>query len=485
MDMIQYDPRGALDGPPGISADDLGSLATRLKSARAETLADEQLWSAGGPILPEKEPLDAGFIRLPERLLAEYQADRQDSELGRILATAERLRKIADRVVVLGIGGSYMGARALMDACCHPYHNELARGERARGERARGERDERPRLYFEGNNVDNDALAGLLDLLEAGQTDAGGGNDAGGRGDWAIVVISKSGGTLESAGAFRIFLDALARSLEGDGEKLAERVIPVTGQTGKLADLSRSIGCPEIFQVPDGVGGRFSIFSAVGLLPAAILGLDVVQLLRGAAEMNQYFCSAPPGQNVVLDYVGVGHLLETKLACKTRVLSVWSKGLEAVGLWYDQLLAESLGKDGRGALPLTVVNTRDLHSRGQQHQEGVPDKLITNLIVQQYCRDALQIGHSDRDQDQLNELAAKTLPEIMSAAIAGTNQAYNDVGRPTADLLLPATDESSLGQLFQMLMLATVVEGRLISINPYGQPGVEAYKQNMNEILRR
>ena len=195
MDRIQYDPRGALTGAPGVSADDLESLATRLKSARAETLADEQLWSAGGPILPEKEPLDAGFIRLPERLLAEYQADRQDSELGRILATAERLRKIADRVVVLGIGGSYMGARALMDACCHPYHNELARGER----------DGRPRLYFEGNNVDNDALAGLLDLLEAGQTDAGGGNDAGGRGDWAIVVISKSGGTLETAGAFRRF----------------------------------------------------------------------------------------------------------------------------------------------------------------------------------------------------------------------------------------------------------------------------------------
>jgi len=475
MDRIQYDPRGALTGAPGVSADDLGSLATCLKSARAETLADELLWSSGGSISAEKEPLDAGFIGLPERLLAEYQEDQQESEVGHVLATAERLRETVDRVVVLGIGGSYMGARALMDACCHPYHNELARGER----------DGRPRLYFEGNNVDNDALAGLLDLLEAGQTDAGGGNDAGGRGDWAIVVISKSGGTLETAGAFRIFLGALARSLEGDGAKLAERVIPVTGQTGKLADLSRSIGCPEIFQVPDGVGGRFSIFSAVGLLPAAILGLDVVQLLRGAAEMNQHFCSAPPGQNVVLDYVGVGHLLETKLACKTRVLSVWSKGLEAVGLWYDQLLAESLGKDERGALPLTVVNTRDLHSRGQQHQEGVPDKLITNLIVQQYRRDALQIGHSDRDQDQLNELAAKTLPEIMSAAIAGTNQAYNDVGRPTADLLLPATDESSLGQLFQMLMLATVVEGRLIGINPYGQPGVEAYKQNMNEILRR
>jgi len=147
-------------------------------------------------------------------------------------------------------------------------------------------------------------------------------------------------------------------------------------------------------------------------------------------------------------------------------------------------LAESLGKHERGALPLTIVNTRDLHSRGQQHQEGKRDKLVTNLIVERCNSDAIAIGQSEMNQDKLNELANKSLPDVMSAAIAGTNQAYRDDHRPTADIRIPRLDEYTLGQLFQMMMLATVVEGRLIGINPYGQPGVEAYKKNMNAILR-
>jgi glucose-6-phosphate isomerase len=261
--------------------------------------------------------------------------------------------------------------------------------------------------------------------------------------------------------------------------------VPVTGSSGRLFDLSAALGCPDVFPVPDGVGGRFSILSAVGLLPAAILGLDVVRLLEAAAAMNVRFTEAPVGENPVLDYVGVSHLMERDHGATTRVLSVWAKGLESVGLWYDQLLAESLGKtEQHGATPLTVLNTRDLHSRGQQHQEGRRDKLITNVIVEAWRRDPLAIGTSELDQDRLNALADKTLPEIMRAAIAGTNKAYAEAARPTADLRLPRLDEAALGQLFQMLMLATVVEGRLIGVNPYGQPGVEAYKKHMNAFLR-
>jgi glucose-6-phosphate isomerase len=178
------------------------------------------------------------------------------------------------------------------------------------------------------------------------------------------------------------------------------------------------------------------------------------------------------------------HLMETLHGCDVRILSTWGKRLEAAGLWYDQLLAESLGKQERGAFPLTVVNTRDLHSRGQQHQEGQRDKLITNVIVEKGTREPLAIGESDLNQDGLNELADKTLPDVLAAAIAGTNQAYADDNRPTADIRLPKLNEFTLGQYFQMMMLATVVEGRLIEINPYGQPGVEAYKKNMNAILR-
>ena len=438
-------------------------MAPQLNAARDEVLADAKLWADRGDVPPEKDPLDAGFHELPNRLLTEYGQQGAASEVARLQATADRIASAVDRVVVLGIGGSYMGARALMEACCHPYHNQLPR-------EARGNR---PRISFEGNNVDNDAMQGLFDVL-ATEGDSG----------WAINVISKSGGTLETAAAFRILLGKL-RAACGSDQRLSELVVPVTGTSGKLFDLATALGCPELYEVPDGVGGRFSILSAVGLLPAAMMGLDIVRLLEGAAAMNEHFRTAPVGENVVLDYTGICHLMEMKRGCIVRLLSTWGKQLEAVGLWYDQLLSESLGKQERGAMPLTVVNTRDLHSRGQQHQEGKRDKLITNFIVDAYRRDAVAVGDSEFNQDQLNELADKTLPDILHAATLGTNQAYHEDHRPTANLHLPRIDEYHLGQVFQMLMLATVVEGRLIGINPYGQPGVEAYKKNMNAILRK
>jgi glucose-6-phosphate isomerase len=304
------------------------------------------------------------------------------------------------------------------------------------------------------------------------------------RGDrWGIVVVSKSGGTLETAAALRILLRELRGTLGGAASEMHDLVVPVTGDSGPLYDLAKALGCRDIFPVPQGVGGRFSVLSAVGLLPGALLGLQIDKLLAGAVEMNEYFAAAPPEENTVLQFVGVCQLMEDR-GYDVRVLSTWGMRLEAFGFWYDQLLAESLGKHERGALPLTVVNTRDLHSRGQQHQEGKRDKLITNLIVDRPRSDPVAIGSSECNEDALNELADKTLPDIMSAAIEGTNKAYRDDQRPTANLRLPRLDEYTLGQLFQFMMLATVVEGRLIGINPYGQPGVEAYKKNMNAILR-
>jgi glucose-6-phosphate isomerase len=461
--LISYDPSGVFLPEHGITPAELAELAGHLDEARDEVLADAQLWADGVEVPAEKVPLDAGFHDLPDRLLADFRNHGAKSELARIKAAADRLSGEVDSVVVLGIGGSYMGARALLEACCHQYYNEVEPTMR------RG----RPRIYFEGNNVDNDALLDLQRLLQS-------------RGDqWGLVCISKSGGTLETAAAFRILLHDLKASLGKDSGELAKFVIPVTGKTGKLFDLSQALGCKEVFEVPDGVGGRFSVLSAVGLMPAALLGLDVERLLMGAKAMNEHFRNNGPATNIVLQYVGVCHLMEELRGCYTRVLSTWGKRLEAAGMWYDQLLAESLGKHEVGALPLTVVNTRDLHSRGQQHQEGARDKLITNLIVDQPSRGAIKVGSSDLNQDGLNELAEKSIPNILAAAIEGTNQAYREANRPTADIHLPQLDEYTLGQFFQFMMLATVVEGRLIGINPYGQPGVEAYKKNMNAILRR
>lgn len=467
---IQLDIQGAFQPEFGVTETELAALQPALVQAQKEVLEADAKAYASGKIPAEKDPLDHGFLDLPDRLLAEYQEKRAESELGRIMSAAAKLREKVDRVVVLGIGGSYMGAKALMDACCQPYYNELSRAERGGY----------PRIYFEGNNIDNDASQGLLHLLGTAQ-----GTTPETR--WGIVVISKSGETLETAAAFRQFMSALVKSCGGDVAKAAELVIPVTGVTGRLADLSKALGCkPEAtFPVPDGVGGRFSILSAVGLVPAALMGLDVLRILQGAAAMTKHFREAEAEENTVLKFVSVCHLMETRRLANLRILCMWSKALESAGLWYDQLLAESLGKRLLGATPLTTVNTRDLHSRAQQHQQGRRDKLFVNVIVDKWRFDALAVGKSDFDQDKLNDIAAKTLPELMSAAIQGTNEAYHSDGRPTIDLHLPTTDVTVMGQYFQWLMIATVVEGRLLGINPYGQPGVQMYKSAMKRILGR
>ena len=457
-----FDPANAFISPGGITPAQIEGLKGKLDACRAELLAEDTEQDVDGN---EDQRLDAGFLEMPERMLDAYQSDRENSDLGRILKTASRLSALVDKVVVLGVGGSYMGARALMEACCHPYHNELGRDQRGG----------KPRLYFAGNNVDNDWSQALLDFL---QLDSKG---DGPEGKWALVVISKSGETLETAVSFRQFYTKL-KLLVGD-EQLADYVVPVTDETGKLASLAEAIGCKERYWIPDGVGGRFSVFSAVGLLPAAILGIDVVKLLESASAMNTHFRTAEMGQNVVMDYAAVNYLLEEK-GVSTRVMSVWSKSLESVGFWYDQLLAESLGKHEKGALPLTCVNSRDLHSRGQQHQEGVRDKVMNNIVLGSWRSDPLAVGESQWDQDELNSLSEKTLPQIMDAAVNATNRAYREDGRPTTNLYMRAANEAGLGQLFQMLMLATVLEGRLIGIDPYGQPGVEKYKKYMNQLLR-
>ena len=471
MSLLRFDPSGSLDAQYGISSEELDSLEENLLSLRKEMVETDRAEYEQGQVSPERQPLDARFFWLPEETLSDYEQNREQSELGRIFQVANGIHDRIDAVAVLGIGGSYMGARAMMEACCDPYHNELTRG-------ARGSK---PRMYFEGNNLDNDATAALLHRLLAG----GYGESAAER-RFAIVVISKSGGTMETAVAFRQFLAALECSLGANADKdLRRLVIPITGGDGKLHDLASAIGCEEIFSVPEGVGGRFSILSSVGLMPAALLGLDCMRLLEGAVAMNEHFKNASFANNVVLQYVAVNHLLATRRDKSIRVMSVWSNALEAVGFWYDQLLAESHGKQGLGVTPLTTVNTRDLHSRHQQHQQGRNDKVFNNVMVESYRSDRLAVGKSTRNQDGLNDIADRTLPEIMNAAIQGTNDALHEDGRPTTDIILPHIDTHVLGQLFQMLMIATVIEGRLLGLNPYGQPGVEQYKHNMKKYLGR
>ncbi|EMB15664.1 glucose-6-phosphate isomerase [Rhodopirellula europaea 6C] len=471
MSLLRFDASGSINDDYGITQAQIDSLKGQMETLRTEMVETDQKQYDSGDIPADKQPLDARFFWLPEEMLEAYAKEREASELGRIFKVANGLHDQIDAAVVLGIGGSYMGARAMMEACCDPYHNEMSRA-------ARGSK---PRMYFEGNNVDNDASDSLLQRVRAG-----GYADSDAEKRHAIIVISKSGGTMETAVAFRQFLANLESELGPEAEDwLSRLVVPVTGESGKLHDLATEIGCDEIFTVPDGVGGRFSVLSPVGLVPAAFLGLDCMKLLEGAVAMNEHFKTADYADNVVMQYVAVNHLLSQHRDKSIRVMSVWSKALESVGLWYDQLLAESNGKDGKGVTPLTTLNTRDLHSRHQQHQQGRNDKVFNNVIVESQRTDSLAVGHSKRNQDTLNDIAEKTLPDIMAAAIKGTNDALHADGRPTTDIILPQIDTHVLGQLFQMLMIATVIEGRLLGINPYGQPGVEQYKTNMNKNLGR
>lgn len=419
----------------------------------------------------EQQPLDAAFIDLPQKLLDNHRRKGDASDLGRIFSLANRLREQVDRVLILGIGGSSFGAQALFQALCHSYHNELPPKARLGV----------PRIYFEGNNVDTDTTQDLLELLETTCVDNETREER-----WGLIVISRAGDTLESALAYRIFHKEAAKFYGPRSPQLRQLVIPVTGAAGKLRNLCLAQGCAEddILTIPERVGGRYSVFTGAGLLPAAVMGLDVRAFLLGAASMTRRFLEEPFERNPVLQYAAVNYLMTEEVGKPIRVLAVWSKKLEALGHWYDHLLSESLSKNGRGPTPLTIVNTRDLHSRGQQHQEGKRDKVINNLVMKTPRTSPIVIGMADHNEDELNTLNRKSLPDILSAAHRGTAQAYHDVARPTADIVLPTLSEHTMGQLMQMLLLATVIEGKLMGVNPYSQPGVEAYKRNMRTILK-
>jgi glucose-6-phosphate isomerase len=445
----------------------LRAILPQLQQAKAQVASEREL--ASPP--PELRPLEAGFITLPQNLLDGYRRHGNDSELGRIIGRAQRLRDEVDRVVVLGVGGPYLGARALFEALCSPYHNELPARSRLGS----------PRLYFGGNNFDADAVQDLLDLFEATCVDPEVRDER-----WGAIIVSKSGGTLETAVSYRVFRGELARFYGSQGEGRRKVVTAVTGSNGPLRSLLKAEGYADdaVLGMPDNVGGRFSVFTAAGLLPAAVVGLDVRALLLGAATMTRRFLEEPFERNPVLQFAAVNHLMSEELEKPTRVLAVWSNKLEALGLWYDQLVAESLGKQGRGPTPITTVQTRDLHSRGQQFQDGPRDKMINNLIVKSPKSAAMTLGMADQNEDDLNQFSRRTLADMLRAAHAGTTEAFAEVARPCADIVMPTLSEFTLGQLLQMLMLSTVMEGRLMGINPYSRPGVEAYKRSMRQILK-
>lgn len=433
-----------LIGPErGLSLDDVKGMAGEV--ARVH----EQIASRSGE---GKDFL--GFLDLP------YQ---DPAILDRVQATADRLAGLGDAHLVLGIGGSYLGSRAILEALFSPYRNELSR-------EARGGR---PRMYFEGNNLDADAMNHLLDLLPAKAGDPAR--------DFTLNVISKSGGTIETAVAFRLFRQR-AEAVYGKAEA-AKRIVATTDVAkGNLKALADREGY-ETFVIPDDVGGRYSVLTPVGLLPAAIAGVDLHALVAGARAMADRCKTASLLENPAYLYATLMHL-SYKAGRNVSLMAAWAKRLEFVCFWYDQLCAESVGKEGGGRIPFASVNSRDLHARGQQVQEGPHNTVVTNLVVERSAR-PIAVPNDAADIDALNYLEGWDLDRMQLGAMEGTRFAYAKDGRPSLNVMIPEVNAFTLGQLFFLFELATLAEGYLQGINPLDQPGVEAYKKFMFGNLGR
>jgi glucose-6-phosphate isomerase len=477
---IVYDYRGVLV-PPGeewtpaaemrarhfLAPGRLKEMVPRLLQCRSQVAAEREMRSV--PL--EMQPLEPAFIDLPQTLLDQHRRKGDASELGRTLALAGKLRDQADRVVVLGQGGACLAARALFEALRSAYHNELPAEARLGV----------PRVYFAGDSGDNDALQDLLDLLQITCVDPESREER-----WAVVSVGTTVPTLDPAVALRVFRREAVEYYGLRSPWNTQLFAAVAGAAGPLRELFAAHGHDEttILTVPDNVGERFAAFTPSGLLPAALAGLDVRALLLGAAAMTRRFLEEPFERNPVLQMVAVNHLAYEELHKPVRVLAVWSQKLEGVGRFYDRLVTESLGKQGRGPTPLTVVQTRELYARGQHLQEGPRDQLVNNLVLHHPRGVPIQVQMADHNEDELNVYARKTLPDLTAAAHRAAAEACFAAARPSADLVVPTLSEHTLGQLLQLLMLATVVEGRLMGLNPYSHPGADSAHRRLHAALR-
>jgi glucose-6-phosphate isomerase len=461
-------PGGLCGVSPGGLCGELDALAGRLEAARAAVM--------GLPTTGQDEAagVATGWVGLPDRILADFRTERPSSELARLLKTARRIREAVDRVVLLGGRDLLAGPRAVFEACCHPHHNELPRWDRGG----------RPRLSFAGCDLDNDATQGLLDLVAPRRDAAGIASGPPAAVDlldrWSLVIADRGGDALGTAATTRLFLATL---LEQCDEDAAELVVPIMAAAAPLAAVARAIGCVDAFSLPAGGAGPTAVLTAAGVLPCAIVGIDVVRLLEGAASMHRRFCEAPVADNPVLQYAGVAYLAATRFGASGCVLVPGSSRLEAVCRWYDELVADSLGGapdcTAAGSSPAAPSARADPPwSRGLRH--GAAGPVVTRLRVAEPRRDRLSLPALERlaaDEDRLACLVGTTWPMLHAngglarhangglarhaAAVDAAREPDLAAHRPVADLLLPRLDEHAIGQLLQMLMLATLIEAHL------------------------
>ena len=387
-----------------------------------------------------------GWIDLP--------VDYDKEEFDRILKAAEKIKSDSDVLVVIGIGGSYLGARAAIEFLGHSFANEVSREIR-----------KAPEIYFAGNSISSTYLKDLIDVI--------------GDRDFAVNVISKSGTTTEPAIAFRVFKELLEKKYGKEGA--AGRIYATTDKAkGALKNLATEEGY-ETFVVPDDVGGRFSVLTAVGLLPIAASGADITKLMEGAAAARKDAVEKDFAENDAMKYAAVRNILLRK-GKVVEVLANYEPGLHYVSEWWKQLYGESEGKDQKGIFPASVDLTTDLHSMGQFIQDGNRIMFETVMNVEK-SREEIIINEEPVDLDGLNYLAGKNMDFVNKSAMNGTILAHTDGNVPNLRVNIPAQDEYSLGQLFYFFEFACGVSGYLLGVNPFNQPGVESYKKNMFALL--
>ena len=386
-----------------------------------------------------------GWIRLPSQ---------KDPELfEKINRSATRIRRLAEVFVIIGIGGSYLGSRAVIEALSPSFLSLLSDRKN-------------PVVIYAGENLSEDYHADLMDLLN--------------RYSYAVAIISKSGTTTEPAVAFRLIKKHLEQKYGKRGAR--ERIIAITDASkGALKKISGIEGY-ETFVIPDDIGGRYSVLTPVGLLPIAVAGLDITRLLEGAIEMEQVTCKKPDvNLNPAALYAAIRNILY-RTGKTTEIMVTYQPHLVILTEWWKQLYGESEGKEGKGIFPAGVTFTTDLHSMGQFIQEGTRNLFETVLSVKRSGRE-LRIPTDADNNDGLNFLAGKTLSEVNCQAELGTLMAHVDGGVPNIRISIPSLDEYNLGELIYFYEFACALNGYTLGVNPFDQPGVEAYKRNMFALL--
>ena len=365
-----------------------------------------------------------------------------------------RIQNDSDVLLVVGIGGSYLGARAAIEFLSHSFYNVLPKGKR-----------KTPEIYFVGNSISSKYIQDLKDVLEGK--------------DFSVNIISKSGTTTEPAIAFRVFKKML---IEKYGKEEANKRIYATTDRAKgaLKNLANEEGY-ESFVVPDDVGGRFSVLTAVGLLPIAVSGADIDKLMEGAANGRRKALELPYEENGALLYAAVRNILLRK-GKQVEIAANYEPSLHYVSEWWKQLYGESEGKDQRGIFPAAVDLTTDLHSMGQFIQDGARIMFETVLNVESSPAEVL-LEEEDVDTDGMNYLAGKSVDFVNKSAMNGTILAHTDGNVPNLMVNIPEQNEFCLGELFYFFEFACGISGYLLGVNPFNQPGVESYKRNMFALL--